>query len=204
MHGHGGDDLLWGEDAVDHLYGGLGNDTVDGGEGSDSIWGDDGADRLIGGAGVDSIRGGVGNDWISGDDTGDSLFGEAGNDSLDGGAGPDTLRGGDGADILDGDSSNDSLHGDAGNDTLTGGTGADRFVFTTGFGVDRITDFAPGETGEVIVFTGITVLDTWDEVHEAMSIVGGVVVITGGTGNSLTLTGITATSQLSSTDFILS
>jgi Ca2+-binding RTX toxin-like protein len=47
-----------------------------------------------------------------------------------GGAGNDILVGGYGSD----------------NDTLTGGRGADRFFFNTPFdGLDRITDFVPGE-----------------------------------------------------------
>ncbi len=58
-----------------------------------------------------------------------------GNDSsntIEGNAGDNALRGGGGVDIL---------HGGRGNDTLSGGVGRDTFVFLTGDGHDRITDF---------------------------------------------------------------
>jgi len=62
----------------------------------------------------------------------DRLFGGDGNDSLLGSAGNDTLDGGDGRGVL---SSGTGL------DRLTGGRGAEQFVFTSGAGTDRITDF---------------------------------------------------------------
>lgn len=107
-------DRLLGRGGADTLRGGNGIDTLDGGAGADSLDGGAGNDRLLGGLGADRLLGGLGND---------SLAGAAGNDVLLGGPGADTLAGG------------------AGADTLTGGAGADRFVFATGGGRDRISDF---------------------------------------------------------------
>jgi Ca2+-binding RTX toxin-like protein len=56
----------------------------------------------------------------------------------------DVLHGGGGADKLDGAGGNDTIHGDKGSDTLTGGRGGDTFVFASGDGKDRITDFGRG------------------------------------------------------------
>jgi Ca2+-binding RTX toxin-like protein len=64
----------------DHIYGGGGNDTIDGIDGDDYLEGNDGDDKLDGGDGTDTLLGGTGND------------------TLDGGKGPDTLKGGQGID----------------------------------------------------------------------------------------------------------
>ena len=70
----------------------------------------------------------------------DTMFGGVGNDTLSGGTGDDTLSGGEGADLL------------------KGGKGKDSFRFTLGDsgqskGVDVITDFAKGKSGDVIDFS---------------------------------------------------
>jgi Ca2+-binding RTX toxin-like protein len=69
------DDLLFGDDGADIVYGNLGNDTCDGG---------DGADLIRGGQGNDILTGGAGADWLSGD---------RGDDTITGGAGADTFHG---------------------------------------------------------------------------------------------------------------
>ena len=85
--------------------------------------------------------------------------------------------------------------------SCTGGTGSDRFVFGPGFDADRITDFTVADTAEVIVFSGIAALDTWDEVSAALGHDGTWVTISGGTGNLITLEGVTATGSLTPVDF---
>ncbi|MCM2330428.1 MAG: VCBS domain-containing protein, partial [Pseudomonas sagittaria] len=85
-------------------------------------------DTLEGDAGSNSLSGTAGADWIFGHDGNDSLSGLLGDDALSGGAGDDILDGG------------------QGNDLLSGGAGADTFVWSSGdTGIDRITDFTPGE-----------------------------------------------------------
>ncbi|HXF65555.1 MAG TPA: hypothetical protein VNK67_02495 [Burkholderiales bacterium] len=59
--------------AGDRLYGGGGDDILDGQSGND---------YLEGGAGGDSLTGGAGDDWIEGDSGGDILSGDAGNDVI--------------------------------------------------------------------------------------------------------------------------
>ncbi|MBF2075022.1 MAG: VCBS repeat-containing protein [Synechococcales cyanobacterium C42_A2020_086] len=78
----------------------------------------------------------------------DQISGSSGKERIDGIAGNDVIVG------LDG---NDSLNGGLGNDTLMGGKGKDTFTFMSdgfnhqtvpfhrAFGVDKITDFTPGQ-----------------------------------------------------------
>jgi Ca2+-binding RTX toxin-like protein len=142
-----------------------GNDTFKGGGGEDTAFGGGGRDILAGGAGDDRLFGGAGRDRLTGGDGNDRLAGGAGHDRLAGGAGDDTLNGGDGDDMLNG--------GD-GDDWLTGGAGADTFVIGDGgIGINRITDFTPGEDRiavEGVIFGGLLGpggIDRDDLVHGA-------------------------------------
>ncbi len=153
-YGNAGNDALFGNAGADQLYGGRGDDILFGGrdddllsgdDGSDVVAGDAGDDTVIGGGDGDALSGGDGNDLVFGNAGQDLLFGNAGSDTLFGGGGDDTLFGGAGDDALFGDLGNDRLAGDLGNDTLTGGAGADVFVFSTGDGADRITDFTAAD-----------------------------------------------------------
>ncbi|WP_171029942.1 peroxidase family protein [Enterobacter sp. MF024] len=92
-----------------------------------------------GNATANTITGGSGNDSLYGMGGNDQLNGGAGNDSLDGGDGADNLQGGAGNDKLTGGAGNDRLEGGQGDDILNGGAGNDTFVFSAGFGRDRIT-----------------------------------------------------------------
>jgi Ca2+-binding RTX toxin-like protein len=67
--------------------------------------------------------------------------GGSGNDTITGSKFADDLRGGGGNDTLTGGSGNDVLNGGGGDDTMTGGAGKDTFVYATGYGNDRVTDF---------------------------------------------------------------
>ena len=103
------------------LYGGDGNDYIEGGDrSSNRLYGEAGNDTLVGAQSpfcVNYLEGGVGNDTLTGgfNGAGDTLLGGAGNDEITG------------------------LFGD---DTVTGGAGADRFIFTGNDGIDKITDFS--------------------------------------------------------------
>ena len=129
------------------MYGGDGNDTLDGGAGNDELYGQAGADKLIGGEGNDNLYGGAGDDY---DLDGDTTPNEQG---LFGGAGNDNLYGEGGRDFLDGGAGDDRLEGGAGADVLTGGAGADTFVFGEGDIVRNPQGNANLEADKVIGFS---------------------------------------------------
>jgi serralysin len=81
LYGYGGNDIIYGDGSIDRLYGGEGNDELIGGEDTD---------YLFGNGGNDNLSGGVGNDY---------LYDVEGNNILNGGAGHDDLRGGPGASV---------------------------------------------------------------------------------------------------------
>lgn len=148
--GNAGNNSLYGGRGSDTIEGGLGNDTIDGGTGVDTVRFTASTAVVVNlsktaaqntGAGLDVIRNvenvvtGAGSDRVTGNAAGNSLTAGSGNDLLSGKGGNDRLSGGAG---------NDRLSGGAGNDRLSGGSGADHFLFSTGGGADRITDFADG------------------------------------------------------------
>ena len=91
VYGQWGNDTISGGQGQDQLYGEEGNDTIGGGTGDDKIYGGDGNDILDGDENNDTIDGGAGNDTVRGDDGDDKLDGGAGNDFVQGGTGHDTI-----------------------------------------------------------------------------------------------------------------
>lgn len=134
VNGADGDDEITGSDQADDvLYGGSGNDLIDGLGNSglpynaDRIDGDADNDVLRGGAGPDSVDGGPGNDEVGGGDGDDYLGGEEGVDTLHGDAGDDWVDAGAGeGELSDGGEGSDQIlcMGDAG-ETYDGGPGLD-------------------------------------------------------------------------------
>jgi len=78
VYGGAGNDS--GPPAVVGLFGGTGNDLVDGGTGNDSLYGQEGNDLLKGGVGADSLSGGEDADRLIGGVGLDVLTGDAGQD----------------------------------------------------------------------------------------------------------------------------
>lgn len=149
--GDAGDNLIVGsKETANHLYGGLGNDTLIGGAGGDIIHGGGGDPDAGGVLDNDAIFGGAGDDRINGEDGGDLIDGGAGDDDLTGGHGADRLLGGDGNDRLDAgwttwasglalhETSDDFLDGGRGDDSLRAGLGKNTYLFEQGFGRDRL------------------------------------------------------------------
>ncbi|MDB5325074.1 MAG: calcium-binding protein [Phycisphaerales bacterium] len=82
------------------IYGGTDNDTIYGGQGQDVLNGEGGNDKIFGGHANDTINGGTGNDILYGDDGNDDIYGSDGNDTLYGGTGNNRLFGQKGIDTI--------------------------------------------------------------------------------------------------------
>jgi Ca2+-binding RTX toxin-like protein len=140
VNGDAGKDTITVSAGKSHtIHGNAANDTITIGKSAGT------GIKAYGDAGNDTIKatnsyavtfyGGDGSDTLTGGKGADKLYGDAGADKLYGGAGNDTLSGGAG---------DDKLYGQAGTDTLTGGAGKDTFVYASGGGSDKITDYAAG------------------------------------------------------------
>ena len=124
----------------------------------------------------------------------DSLFVNAGD-------GNDTLFGSTAAETLRGDGGNDSINSGAGNDTVTRGSGADTFVYRAGHGADTATDFRRTD-GDKIDLAGVAGITSFAALQAKITQSSPNTVIDFGNGDTLTLTGVNATSLLAS-DFII-
>jgi uncharacterized protein (DUF2141 family) len=125
------------------MFGGDGNDNMDGGNGADLMFGNDGCDTM---KGDNSTQGLV---------SPDMMFGGRDDDDMDGGVGPDFMWGGQGNDTMHGDNgaswmilSADFMWGDDGCDTMFGGNSVD-FMWG-GPGIDTMS----GEDGPDLMWGG--------------------------------------------------
>ncbi len=174
-------------------YGDSGDNEIDGGRADNLIYGFEGDDTL---------RGEQGDDW---------LFGGEGADRLEGGEGDDVLLGGEGNDTLIGGAGDDMLIGGEGDDTLTGGAGADTFVFGEDSGNDTITDF--DTTKDKIHLATLSQTISWEQLQSKITTVtdpndpntvtGLRIDLSDWGGGTITLTGLTAVSDLTAANFVL-
>ena len=210
IQGNTGDNILRGGGGADLILGGFGNDTLEGGAGADDMGGGDGFDVVSYATAGAAVRVAL---WSPGLHTGDAagdniradvevVAGSNFNDTIEGSASNNNLRGGAGADSILGGFGDDTLWGQGGNDTITGGAGNDRFVFETGGGSDRITDFVGGAgASDNILLVGFgTAFDTFAEVLEVSNQMGANVVINLG-GSTLTLSNVNI-ATLNADDFL--
>lgn len=215
--GNTGNNYLKGGDNLDFLFGDEGIDTLEGGLGDDYYYLSSNEDTVIeqAGGGLDQIwaygdgiimannverlymqsflartaTGNDGNNLMQGNNRANTLYGKGGNDKLLSGAGDDTLYGGLG---------NDSLYGSVGNDT---------YHFTRGDGADLIIDFdATAGNQDKLMFDGaidssqvwlaksgndlvVSVIGTTDQVTINSWYLGGVYqvenIVAGGNGKTL-------------------
>jgi subtilisin-like proprotein convertase family protein len=127
-------------------------DRLQGGDGNDAVFGGVGDDTLDGGSGNDWLVGGDGDDSVAGGDGADHLSGNAGNDVLDGGRGDDTLSGGAGDDFFLFSLGSDRADGDIGLDAIRLlGTSADYAMAWSG-GNGSVTSLSSGAS---LSFSGI-------------------------------------------------
>jgi serralysin len=149
-----------------------GDDHVIAGYYTSNIWGGDGNDVLDGSRSqyLRYISGGNGNDTIVGGWAGAQLEGGAGDDVVTGGSGLDRLYGGAGNDMLTGGGDSDVLNGGDGADTLKGGTGDDTYeidafdiiIENVGEGTDTVStvsSYALGANLENLTLTGTAAAD---------------------------------------------
>ncbi len=209
--GNAGDDILLGRDGDDRLFGHLGDDTLYGNLGADLINGGDGIDMVsywtaVEGVTADMLDQSVNTGEAAGDtyvelenlngsSHDDILRGDNANNGIWGAAGDDLIEGRGGNDTLNGHLGMDTLDGGAGNDLLQGGSEADTFVFTEG--ADTVQSFENDldliQIDDALWGGGLTeqqVVDTYG------SMVNGNVVLDFGGGNSVTITGLSATQDL--------
>ena len=93
VHGTpGNDQIAGGGNSGNIIYGGAGNDTINGTGQGDTIYGGSGNDTLKGNGAEDLIFGGSGNDTIDGSNGSDIIIGGYGGDQLTGGNENDTFR----------------------------------------------------------------------------------------------------------------
>ncbi|WP_268237019.1 calcium-binding protein [Neptunicoccus cionae] len=156
------DDHLIGYELDNRLYGGAGNDVLNGGMSADPgyddhLFGGAGNDTLVGAIGVDAsftseniYDGGEGGDTVdfSGYETGVtfSLVNGDGNDKI---VAVERLLGSDHDDVLLGDDAANVLDGGAGNDDLDGGIGDDLISYSGGVDIVR-----GGADSDTLDFTG--------------------------------------------------
>jgi Ca2+-binding RTX toxin-like protein len=156
------DDHLIGDNFDNRLYGGAGNDLIDGGgvdsNTDDHLYGGEGQDTLLGVIGIDGTfaseniyDGGSGDDSIDFTNYGQavtfSLFNGDGNDTI---VGIERLIGSGGDDFLKGNDAANVLNGGLGNDDLRAGTGNDLFLYTGG--IDTIRGGADSDTMDMTGF----------------------------------------------------
>ena len=106
----------------------------------------------------------------------------------------DTIFGDGNANVLEGRDGNDQLDGRGGADTLTGGNGADTFIYGDGDGADTIADFNRVQ-GDLIDVSAVSAVASFADIQSRTTVVGGNTVINFGSGNTLTLTGVTTSSR---------
>jgi Ca2+-binding RTX toxin-like protein len=181
----------------DIIYGYDGNDTIFGLAGDDMIYGQDDNDTIIGGFGADAIYGGYGTDTASYVDShagvvvslasGTGSGGTAQGDTLDsieyltGSSYDDTLVGDDlhnalagaeGADHLKGGGGDDSLYGQAGDDMLKGGGGEDILVGFTGVDTAAYNQSSAGVNVYLATGSGFGGDDEGDLLYDVENLIG--------------------------------
>lgn len=131
------DDNLVGTNSRNQIFGGIGDDIIDGLAASDTIEGGQGGDIIYGGFGNDILAADQVNRFQDASGTVSELYGDQGND---------TLYGGDKNDLMEGGADNDVLYGKAGDDQMLGGTGDD--LLNGGLGNDLVNGGAGIDTAD--------------------------------------------------------
>jgi len=186
---------------INHLAGGLGNDTYFQGsgfvideapnEGIDTYVGfgftlSDNVENGIQTTGSYSNGNGL-NNVLQGSAQADHFDGKAGNDSLYGAAGADELIGSEGDDLLDGGTGSDTMTGGIGNDTYVVDSVADVVIELAGEGVDAVQSgvaYTLGANVDNLTLMGSNAINgTGNALANVLSGNSGNNVLTGGDGD---------------------
>lgn len=173
------DNILNGNNANNHLIGGLGDDTLqgkggadilEGGLGNDLYYVDNVADVVteLAGEGMDKVSSsisyaltanveqlyltGIASLSGSGNDLNNIIYGNGGNNLLMGDVGNDSLHGGLG---------NDTLDGGMGSDTLVGAAGNDTYLFGRNSGYDTINNMDAVGNDILLFDAGVSAHQIW-------------------------------------------
>jgi len=131
------DDVLLGNQDINNINGGAGNDSIHSFGGADTVDGGSGIDTLL----LSATPVGT---VVTLDETGSGTVTINGNDA-DTFSNFENISGSNaGDDVLTGNQVDNVLNGNGGDDTLTGGEGSDTFVVNQTSGNDTITDFENG------------------------------------------------------------
>ena len=171
---------MLGGGGFDRLFGGVGDDFIEGQQGTDALFGSFGDDTLNGGTERDRFFGGADDDILNGEEGDDELLGNGGFDTLNGGTG---------------------------DDRLLGNFNADTFVFEDGHGNDTIADFDEFNQFEKIDLSAVTSINNLADLNLASDTEGAAtqsgadVLITTSTGNTILVQNVLL-ADLDSNDFI--
>ncbi len=178
-----------GDDGIDVVNMGGGNDKGGGGGGFNIVNGGSGGDVIVGSSGgQDVIMGGSGGDMIYAGDSGSAVVrGGSGNDTIHGANNP-WFR-----DVLLGDEGDDRIYGWAGNDIIVGGDGDDMLYGGRGvdivFGGDGDDEIEGGEDLDLLVGGGGDDTIDGESGNDLIDGGGGDDTLTGGSGADLFIFG---------------
>jgi Ca2+-binding RTX toxin-like protein len=168
-------DTLRGDNLVNTVLAGAGDDLV-------LLAG--GKDYAEGGAGNDTLKGGTGADTLLGGSGADTINGQGGNDNIAGGLGDDTLAGNGGFDLVNYSKTVSAVNVDLAAGTATGGDGTDTLSGFEGIIGSAYADVLSGNTGKNTIRAGAG-NDTLKGLAGSDKLFGGngADTLNGGTGN---------------------
>jgi hypothetical protein len=154
---------LTGNNLVNRIYGGSGDDTLDGGSGADYLYGGAGNDTYIvnnAGVHINEVHGGGIDTVMASVSFSLNTTASANVENLTlTGSGAINGTGNDLANTIIGNGVNNTLKGGAGNDTLVGGGGVDRLYGGSGadtFVFKAVADSTPGAHDMILDFSGVS------------------------------------------------
>ncbi len=160
LYGRSGNDYLAGYGFhVYQLYGGDGNDTLNGGSNADALDGGFDDDIIWGHEGNDDIQGSFGNDYLNGGAGSDRIHANAGSDTIDGGTGNDAISAQGNSALIDAGEGNDYISAYDTHATIYGANGNDEVSLSDGYyyveGGDGNDSISRGGAGFSSVYGGL-------------------------------------------------